>query len=337
MHSFADNQDQENAMQRFKNILVFAGTGDPAAAIKRAFEIGAENRAVVTLMDVVKPLPSAIGIMTDATSPDEIERLLIEDRRRKLVELANQFSRENLAVEIFVSCGDAAQEVTKRVLAAGHDLVVKTADGLSTSGQLFGSTARSLMRICPCPVWVLKPQVHGEFDQVLAAVDIDADDETHINLNVHLLELANAIAKRDNAQLHVVSVWDLWMEHALRRRAGDEEINAALAQHEAKVRSKLQKLLGDCVGEIGEIKIHLHRGKASTNILNVAEEVEADLIVMGTVCRTGVAGFLIGNTAENLLSDLTCSVLAVKPQGFASPVEISSDDASAQAQSLPMI
>jgi nucleotide-binding universal stress UspA family protein len=50
----------------------------------------------------------------------------------------------------------------------------------------------------------------------------------------------------------------------------------------------------------------------------VAEGI--DLIVMGTVARTGIAGLLIGNTAERLLRRLPCSVLAVKPDGFRSPV-----------------
>jgi hypothetical protein len=53
----------------------------------------------------------------------------------------------------------------------------------------------------------------------------------------------------------------------------------------------------------------------------VADRIEADLLVMGTVCRTGAAGFLIGNTAETVLSDVTCSVLAMKPAGFVTPVE----------------
>ena len=122
-------------MQRFKNILVFAGTSEPKAAIRRAFEIAAENDARVTLIDVVKPLPTAIGIMTDVASPDELEKLLIDDRGQKLNELANEFSQDALSVEVFVSCGDPAQEITKRVLAFGHDLVLKTADGVSTTGR----------------------------------------------------------------------------------------------------------------------------------------------------------------------------------------------------------
>ena len=324
-------------MQRFKNILVFVGTADPATALRRAFEIASENQALVTLMDVVKPLPSVIGIMTDAASPDELEKLLVEDRGQKLLDLAGKYSKQNVSVEVFVSCGDPAQEVTKRVLIAGHDLVVKTADGLSTSGRLFGSIARSLLRICPCPVWMLKPQVHGEFNQVLAAIDIDADDETHKNLNLEILDLGYSIAQRDDAQLHVVSVWDMWMEQALRRRSGDAEVDAALAKREAKVKRELDTLLQVPFADSSEIEVHLRRGTASANILAVAEKVEADLIVMGTVCRTGVAGFLIGNTAETLLSELTSSVLAVKPQGFQSPVQIGSEDESAESQSLPMI
>ena len=47
-----------------------------------------------------------------------------------------------------------------------------------------------------------------------------------------------------------------------------------------------------------------------------------DLIVMGTVCRTGLAGFFVGNTAEDILQQVDCSVLALKPEGFVSPVEL---------------
>ena len=49
----------------------------------------------------------------------------------------------------------------------------------------------------------------------------------------------------------------------------------------------------------------------------------ADLVVMGTVARTGIAGLFIGNTAEAILDQLACSVLAVKPSGFVTPVKLS--------------
>lgn len=43
---------------------------------------------------------------------------------------------------------------------------------------------------------------------------------------------------------------------------------------------------------------------------------------MGTVCRTGAPGLLIGNTAEKILYEVDCSVLTVKPDGFVTPVRL---------------
>jgi universal stress protein E len=45
-------------------------------------------------------------------------------------------------------------------------------------------------------------------------------------------------------------------------------------------------------------------------------------VVMGTVARTGVPGFIMGNTAETILSQIDCSVLAIKPPGFTTPVTL---------------
>jgi len=47
-----------------------------------------------------------------------------------------------------------------------------------------------------------------------------------------------------------------------------------------------------------------------------------DLIVMGTLSRTGIPGYFIGNTSESILSQVNCSVLTMKPPGFVSPVTL---------------
>ncbi len=45
-------------------------------------------------------------------------------------------------------------------------------------------------------------------------------------------------------------------------------------------------------------------------------------VVMGAVARTGIPGFIMGNTAETILNQIGCSVLAVKPPGFVTPVTL---------------
>jgi nucleotide-binding universal stress UspA family protein len=66
----------------------------------------------------------------------------------------------------------------------------------------------------------------------------------------------------------------------------------------------------------------LLKGDAEALIPALAKRKGVELIVMGTVCRTGIAGFIIGNTAENILQQVDCSVLTVKPEGFVSPVKL---------------
>lgn len=308
-------------MKSFKNILLYAGTEQNTAALNRAVELAMENKASLTLMDVVKPVPRALGILADVGKPLEVEKRIAEDHRQKLLQTAAEYSDTGVPMNVVVAVGDPAQEIVQQVLGEQHDLVIKTADDLSVSGRLFGSVARSLLRICPCPVWMLKPEIHGEFDVVLAAVDVNADDPAHIELNRKILKLAHSVAQRENAELHVVGGWELWMESALRRRAGDAEVDAEMARHESRVYQAMDELVDVDFAKPGDFHRHLHRGSAASVIGQVAEEIRADLLVMGTVCRTGVAGFLIGNTAETVLSDIQCSVLAVKPKGFVSPVE----------------
>ena len=68
--------------------------------------------------------------------------------------------------------------------------------------------------------------------------------------------------------------------------------------------------------------VNLVKESASKAISSLSEAVSADLIVMGTVGRTGIPGLIIGNTAENVLQTTRASVLAVKSDGFVSPVTL---------------
>lgn len=325
-------------MKRFKNILVYAGTGQPETAVSRATTLALENKARLTLMDVVKPLPRTLGMMTDMATPDELEKLVAAERRRKLHDIAADFSDTGVTLDVVVAIGDPATEITRQVINDDHDLVVKTADGFSAAaGRIFGSVAKSLLRLCPCPVWLLKPEIHGEFDQVLAAIDVESEDRSHADLNRQILELAFSIAQRDNAQLHIVAAWQLWMEDSMRRHAGDDAVDSIRKDHEAKVHQALDELLQAPFADAHDIRVHMRHGSPASVIRSIADDVEADLLVMGTVCRTGVAGFLIGNTAETVMPDATCSLLALKPDDFVSPVEMCDAGLNRENEALPLL
>ncbi len=71
-----------------------------------------------------------------------------------------------------------------------------------------------------------------------------------------------------------------------------------------------------------DIHFHVIKGHAQHVVPELASELAADLVVMGTVARTGIAGLFMGNTAEDILTQLDCSVLTIKPPGFTSPVTL---------------
>jgi nucleotide-binding universal stress UspA family protein len=58
------------------------------------------------------------------------------------------------------------------------------------------------------------------------------------------------------------------------------------------------------------------------DIPELVKEHQIDLVMMGTVGRIGIPGFLMGNTAEMILNRIDCSVLAIKPEGFVTPVTL---------------
>ncbi|MGB2693085.1 MAG: universal stress protein, partial [Thermodesulfobacteriota bacterium] len=127
----------------------------------------------------------------------------------------------------------------------------------------------------------------------------------------------------ENSELHIVHVWSLFGEKALRGsrfRKKENEINKLIKDEENHHRKLMDELLKKFPLNKIKYKIHLPKGDPAVLIPEVAKKENIDLIVMGTVCRTGLPGFIIGNTAESILYKVDCSVLSIKPQGFISPI-----------------
>ena len=82
----------------------------------------------------------------------------------------------------------------------------------------------------------------------------------------------------------------------------------------------LKKHLKDNNMEKLNPQFHLVEGDTQEVIERMIKENRVELVVMGTVARSNLTGLLMGNTAENILNRLTCSVLTVKPSSFTSPV-----------------
>ena len=65
--------------------------------------------------------------------------------------------------------------------------------------------------------------------------------------------------------------------------------------------------------------LHVEEGLPEDVIEKVAQQIDAELVILGTVGRTGISAVLIGNTAEHVIDRLNCDLLALKPDGYESP------------------
>ena len=77
---------------------------------------------------------------------------------------------------------------------------------------------------------------------------------------------------------------------------------------------------------IDEEQTYVIEGLAEDVIPKVADEINAELVILGTTGRTGLSAVFIGNTAENTIDSLNCDLLALKPDGYISPLAPNSID-----------
>ncbi len=317
-------------MQRFKNILLFCDFETKQnQAVARAVSLASQNQAKLTVMSVVKEVPSNMGMAITAISPQELFQLVVEGCQEKVDTLVSDIKKQGVETESMVVPGTPFIEIIRQVLRGKHDLVILAAEGKGGIKQrLFGSTSMHLMRKCPCPVWVVKPAKRTKYKKVMAAVDVTndfPDDNNRQSLNPLIIELASSLARMDNSELHVVQVWSVYGEGYMQVRGNmsDESLQNLRRTNKQEYVSRLDRLLSGV--DLKGIISHRHMPRnidISKAIVKLEKSNAIDLLVMGTVCRTGLSGFIIGNTAEKVLSEVNCSVLTVKPEGFVTPVTL---------------
>ncbi len=232
--------------------------------------------------------------------------------RSELSALRDEFDVES--TDLILSDERPSLGMTRRVLSGANDIVVAAKRNQSRrQDRKLGSVSIQLVRMCPCPVWVVKSGQELEHRSVLAATDLSVVGDL-------ATEYGALIAAAEDCDLFVVHAWqvplDLQMSHS---RIGDEEFLRGKRSIAEAARRHIEAI--PSLAELGErVKIQLAADSPSHIIQEVVRKESPDLAVLGTVSRGGIAGLLVGNTAEKLLTELDCSLLTVKPVDFICPV-----------------
>jgi universal stress protein E len=321
-------------MRQFTNIIVFVEGDSPLPPVLgRVTELAKRSGATVKLVTVIEPFPWYTRLFIPASA--KIQRQLIQENADRLDSLAIPLRGEGLDVASKVLCGRRALELCREVLRADHDLLVKVAE--PDRGTSLGSTDMRLLRTCPCPCLLFRP---GSGDRPLRRIVVAVDPAPapdvpevllHLReeirpdeqaLNVKLLELGRSLAQVDHGELHIVHAWSAPGEDLLRSegRLPRQEVDDYVASLHEEARKSVARLLQGFPNESPQLHVHLMKGHPPDVITEFSKSHDCDLIVMGTIVRTGLPGILIGSTAETVFHRVECSVLAAKSDSFVTPV-----------------
>ncbi len=311
-------------MKRFENIL-FATQGLPghSDALGQAIRIAANNHVPVSGIIACQDFPSHLLQYQQSYEQSLYDSLL---KRVKTLRAENNVSEEQVPFPLTVkNSPQPAVCIIQEAIAHQNDLIIKEAEPLNEGAEGFKAIDMTLLRKCPCALWLHRPiEKPRNKRRIAVAIDPTTTSEEQHALSLRLLELSRSIADTCDSRLHIVSCWEYYLENYLDGNAWIQVEEDQLAKEVSHAKVKHEQALQGLIEESGisgEMVLHLLHGKADDKIPNIVDELEIDVLVMGTLARTGISGVVIGNTAENILQSINCSLVAMKPEGFVSPIK----------------
>ncbi|MBW1212397.1 universal stress protein UspE [Pantoea allii] len=314
-------------MSQYQNILVAIDPQqDDQPALRRAVYL---NQLIGGKIKAFLPIYDFSYEMTTLLSPDErtsMRQGVISQRSEWIREQAKAYLDAGVDIDIKVIWHNRPYEaIIQEVLAHQHDLVLKMAhqhDRLEA--VIFTPTDWHLLRKCPCPVWMVKDQPWPEGGKALVAVNLASEEPHHDALNQKLIRETVKLAESVNhTEVHLVGAYPITpINIAIELPDFDPSVynDAIRGQHLVAMKALRQKF------SISEEFTHVEKGLPEEVIPELSLHLDAGIVVLGTIGRTGLSAAFLGNTAEQVIDHLRCDLLAIKPDDFVSPITLDDED-----------
>lgn len=288
--------------------ICIATNFEDAAAVATAASLARTYEAHLDLVAVVQPPPFYAKVISPIQSRIEDAGAVAERVRQRLEATAHEPPLAHLPVVAQVRIGTPFAEIIAHAQEHHDDLIVvgsRSRGGLK--GLLLGHTAERVLRKSPVPVLVARKPLPPRPEVIVAPVDFSEAGRPAL---LQAIDLARQWGAR------------LVLAHAIEPAAEVYGWGAELAGGEVYLLEpealdpEWQELIASV--DLGNVRWeqHTRRGYAVQALAALAEEVAADLIVVGTHGRSALPHALLGSVAEGITRAATCSVLAVRPDAF---------------------
>lgn len=253
--------------------------------------------------------------------PEGARRAILDhmrELRSALESMAAPLRAEGIVVHTDAIWGKPLHlEVVWKVLDVRPDLVIKDVRVEPTLKRLWHTpTDWHLLRQCPVPLMLVRPESSSYPQRIIAAIDpMHAGGKPH-ELNDRIVKDALALALQCDGTLHLAHAFDYLVapveSSSLGATMGDLQSREALRATHREAFLKFARRYG-----VPDDRMHFVDGPPERAIAELARDINADLVVLGTVYRTGFDRVMLGSTAERIIDHLPCDLLALKPEGFA--------------------
>ena len=292
-------------MNRLKNILVGVDFSDCSkAALVQAARLVQWNDARLHVVHVLESI--VMSELADSLKVDVLE--LREITVGRATEELHAWVKElNLKTEptMDVGIGSPIEVMLSKIHSVNADLLVLGEVGSSLPGRGAGILASKCLRKAPCKVMLANEHHDRLFKVVLACIDFSETSRTVAAQALH-------VATAEQSQLHFLHIFDPPWRRLGYLRPMPEASPDFQKQYRDTLRYRLEQFVGGTGGL--NVRYDLHEASsAGSGIANYARLLHADLVVLGTRGQTNLKYVLLGSTAERLLRDVPCSILAIKP------------------------
>ncbi|MGI2261574.1 universal stress protein UspE [Shewanella sp. GXUN23E] len=307
-------------MREYQKLLVVIDpTTEDQAALARAVELAQHSNAAITVFLSIFDLSYEMTSILSSQEREAMRQGVIDQRTAWLEDIIAPYKSRGLSIDTKVIWHNRPFEsIIQFAIEGDYHLIVKaTHEHDKLKAIIFTPTDWHLLRKAPMPVLMVKEHEWSKRGKILCAVNVATEDADHDSLNEKIIKHGLDLAKKFNAELHLVNGYPGTPVN-LAIELPDFDANNFTAsvkmQHEQRV-----DYLAETFG-IDPAHCHVKEGLPEDVIPELATELDAELVILGTIGRTALSAALIGNTAEHVIDSLNCDLLAIKPAGYKSPL-----------------
>ncbi len=322
-------------MKQVNSILVCTHPDNPDYTLAdQAAEIAKKTNSAVKVFHVVSEYPEDMSEWWNVRNPQKLHDKIVSDRERFLERMEERIRLHGArTVSHELKWGRNFIEIINEVVKNRHDLVMITAGRKTKLGRMMlECPSMDLLRHCPCVLWITKGEMAETNKKVVAALGGKARRFECSLLNAKILRTAAALSESLGSELHVVHALPLYGGKGMKNK----KLRPELVEYVDKFRQDIVEKCAEALAEhdvtLSAKQVHLLTGAPGSVIPPLVKQEGMDLVVMGSVGRGGLPGMVLGNTAERVFDQVSCSVAAVKPDDFISLVELEEQTVSMKAR-----